>query len=176
MKFIQNSLKRLVRASKVNLISLLGVSMIAAGLFGPWFNYNLPQRLGNSPFANAMAHFSVSPFIFAVTMTSTSNRSVYEDIEVLYQNSDFFYSEASSLIGLACFLGAITGFIGGYLNRPKTTLIGGFTSLISTLFFFLLLPSNVIFIGIKCSPTWGFWLSLFGSMIILFQSAIISSQ
>ena len=154
---------------KGDLLNLLGVTLILVGLCGPWFDYHLPQRLGGSPFANAMAHVSVSPFIFTTVVTSTSNRSVYENIGVLRQNSDSFYSVSSSLVGLACILGAIASFVGEYRDSSEISAIAGLVSLVSTMFFYFLLPSEVIFIGIRCSPMWGFWLSLLGSVLVLFS-------
>ena len=160
---------------KTTPLILLGVALILLGLLGPWFNYDLPQRLEDSPFANAMAHISVSPFTFSATITSTSSSSLYEDIEVLHQYSVPFYSLHSSLVGLICIISSLFGFVAEYVRRSRMTLVGGFVSLMSTLFFFFLLPSDVIFIGIKCSPMWGFWLSLLGSLIVIFSKVIRES-
>jgi hypothetical protein len=157
---------------RANLVNVFGVFLVLLGLFGPWFTYHLPQRLGNSPFANAMAHISVSPFVFSNTLTSTSNSSVYEDIEVLSQYSVHFYSAHSSIVGLACIIGAAVGFAGGYARRPKVTVMSGFLSLVATLFFFFLLPSYVIYVGISCYPTWGFWLSLTGSLAVILSNKV----
>ncbi len=119
-----------------------------------------------------MAHISVSPFIFSNTIASTSNSSVYEDIEVLSQYSVHFYSPYSSIVGLACIIGATVGFAGEYARKSRITIVSGFLSLAATLFFFFLLPSYVIFVGISCYPMWGFWLSLAGSLAIISSSTV----
>ena len=156
---------------KTRLLNIFGVSLVIIGLlFFPWFNYHIPQHLKGSKIANSMAHISVSPFVFSITLTSTSNRSVYETIEVLSHKSVFFYSLSSFLIGFACVSGVTLGLIGKYVQKPRIGLIGGSISLFSTLFFPFLLPSSVLFIGINCYPMWGFWLSILGSILILISS------
>ena len=157
---------------RTNLVNVSGAFLVLLGLFGPWFSYHLPQRLGDSPFANAMAHISVSPFVFSSTITRTSNSSVYEDMEVLGQYSVHFYSPYSSILGLACVTGATVGLAVEHARRSKVTVMSGFLSLVATLFFFFLLPSYVIFVGISCYPGWGFWLSLAGSLATILSSKV----
>lgn len=159
-----------VAFDKRRLLSVIGSSLVIIGLLFPWFNYHLPQHLGGSRFANSMAHISVSPFVLSITLTLTSNRSLYENIEVLSHKSFFFYNSVSSLIGLMCIVGSTLGLIGGCMQRSRISLIGGSASLFTAFFFPFLLPSSVLFIGINCYPTWGFWLSLLGSILILVSS------
>jgi len=158
--------------NKAGLLNILGVSLVIIGLLCPWFNYHVPQHLEGSKIANSMAHISVSPFIFSITLTSTSNRSVYEDVKVLLHESVFFYNSSSSLIGLTCILGIASGLIGEYTRKSRISLIGGSVSLVSTLFFPFLLPSSVLFVGVNCYPMWGFWMSILGSILISISSRI----
>ncbi len=156
---------------RINYLTLIGSALVLLALLSPWFNFNLPLRYQlDGEWKNIMAHCYISPFILSVNITETSQRTYYSDIAVLTNDTTYFYNAKSSAFGIALIIACALGFLGEFRDRRNLTLICGLITSLSTIFFYLALPPYVLTIAWNTqlwSILWSFWVSLFGSAIIL---------
>ncbi len=157
--------------ARINYVNLTGALLIFIALMGPWFNFNLPMEfVGDTEKEYHMGHVFLSPFALTVNLTYTSNVTIYTDIGVIAHNVNYFYNPKGTLFGALSILGALMGIIGEFKDRRYATLSGGMMAFLSTIFFFLVLPPQVLETG--WVALWGFWVSLMGSTFILVSVAI----
>ena len=105
---------------RINPLILIGGIVVLIGVFSPWYNINIPMKL-NTTYINAVAHCYISPFSLTINITSTSETTIFEDIEVLDYKIKRFHSVNHSIIGFTCIIGTILGLIGEYANRMSSS-------------------------------------------------------
>ena len=139
---------------KVNLITILGGMLVLTGLVSPWFTFSIVDHS-----IRTCWKFKMSPFTLTIKVYNVNDPFN----EIISSGCHRFYRADTALIGVVCVLGAIFSFLGGGMDRWRLSLVGGVMTLLSTLSFWMCLPSYLSGLTVG----WGISVSTFGAIVII---------
>jgi len=139
-----------------SMLGILGVGLALVGVafqhLFPWFTFKkawlLPQQ-GTNPWK--WAYYHISPFLISYRLEGGIPQSLW------------FYRTDTTLIGVICLIGAMTGLLGVFARAQRISLVGGIIVMFSLPAFGTCLP------GLYPNIDLGFGakLTFFGSIAIL---------
>ena len=124
------------------------------GLVGPWFIF-----FGSDITKGAYMRNEISPFIIKIEYSRLNDP--FDEVFSSYRV--FFYGVNTSIVGLACVIGAIAGIVGGVFNSPKLFLTGGILDILGIMAFATCMPGYYL----DMQAGWGGIASTLGAMVII---------
>ena len=148
--------KEMLIGKAVSMLGILGVGLALIGVafqhLFPWFTFKKAWLLSHQGTNSwKWAYYHISPFLIRYRLEDGIPQSLW------------FYRTDTTLIGVICLIGAMTGLLGVFARAQRINLVGGIIVMFSLPAFGICLP------GLYPNIAWGFGAKLIflGSIAIL---------